>query len=411
MKKILFILSGNLSTTPRALKIIESYKDEVQIDILAIKRSRTWANLDNEYQKKHNLNLNLVSISKRNLLPWIIASIIHQIAKWIYPFFKQNLRINSFASEKASIFLWIALDNYSSKYDLVASFSYGSIYPASNYAKSNKFPLVIDIEDYHVGEKIALADKNEQNRRTFIVKECLPSSQLLTYASPLIGMHTLNLLKKNHIPQHRLINNSFSLNEFVFKQNISDKIKFVWFSQTVDYGRGLELIIPALAKFHNHVELHIIGKMNAQFEQDVIIPNDSFIKSHNALSQKKLNLILSDFDIGLAIETSKEDSNRDICLTNKIFAYAQAGLFILATDTQAQNLFISNHKDIGLTTRYELNDMSNKITTIVDNINQIRTLKANRFQYAKKMAWEQESLKVKETWTTLINKNTTYTST
>ncbi len=49
---------------------------------------------------------------------------------------------------------------------------------------------------------------------------------------------------------------------------------------------------------------------------------------------------MSDFDIGLAIEDPTADENRNICLTNKIWSYFQAGLYIVATNTLAQQQFM-----------------------------------------------------------------------
>jgi hypothetical protein len=404
MKKVLFVLSGNLSTTPRALKIIESFKDNYDIDILAINRSKTWEKLDYEYQEDLHLNLKLIDITRQNILSWLIAGVVHKLSRYVYKFNKKNKWINAFASEKASIFLWIALDNYSENYDLVASFSYGSIFPAVEFASRNNFPVIVDIEDFHPGENIALKRKREKARREFILNHSLPQCAFFTYASPLIGLYTINTISKNKVPSNKLINNSFSQKEFVYKQNLSEKIKFVWFSQTIAYERGLELIIPALAEYRNDVELHLIGNINRKFEQNIIQPNKSFITLLEPLSQIDLNSKLAEFDIGLAIETSENDANREICLTNKIFAYAQAGLYVLATNTQAQNIFINEHKDLGQTVRYEQNDMRNKLNYIIENINDIRTLKAKRFQYSKALAWDEEQKKISQIWTNIMNK-------
>jgi len=401
MKRALFILSGNLSTTPRALKVIESYKEQLQIDILAVNRSKTWAKIDLQYQQEKKLNLQLISISKKRFFLWLVVSLVHSTCKLVYRFHKKNIYINAWASEKASIFLWIALQNYSDYYDFVASFSYGSIFPASVYAEQNKFPLMVDIEDYHPGEVIAHQCKNEQYRRESVIKECLPKAALFAYASPLIGMHTLHLINKRRMPKHVLVNNSFFSLEFVYKQNVGEKVRFVWFSQTISFGRGLEMIIPALLQHRNKVELTLIGKINPQFANDFVIPNNDFITSIPAVSQKELHLFLSEFDVGLAIEPGI-NLNNALALSNKIWAYAQSGLYILATNTQAQILFMNEHIELGVTTRYEVNDMSAKILGITDNISQIRALKAKRFQYAKRFAWETESEKLKNLWKVIM---------
>lgn len=67
--------------------------------------------------------------------------------------------------------------------------------------------------------------------------------------------------------------------------------------------------------------------------------------------------MLADYDEGLAIEVESNDYNRQICLTNKIFSYLQSGLYILATNTPAQEQFMTSHHKNGMMTDFTAKDL------------------------------------------------------
>jgi hypothetical protein len=90
------------------------------------------------------------------------------------------------------------------------------------------------------------------------------------------------------------------------------------------------------------------------------------------IPQAGLNKYICSFDIGLAIEQKTSDFNRDICLTNKIFAYSQAGLYILATNTSAQKLFMEEHAGLGVVSGQNRGEMGNTVRYLIENIETIR---------------------------------------
>lgn len=394
MKNILFILSGNISTTPRALKAIEYYGKFSNIDVVAVNRQQSWYELDKILVAEYNLNYTSLSLQRKPLLKWLLISFINKVSKLISPLFKKSLKLNAFASDKTMILLWWYLKKLKSKYHLVAAHSYSSLFAAYKFSKKFKVPFIFDIEDYHPGE--ATYDKHEKNRREFLMNKLLPQASYITYASPLIGEHSLKLLNSQLTTRNsQLINNCFSQTEFEFKENNSEKVKFVWFSQNIAAGRGLELVLPALIKFKNKVELHLIGNLYQNFFDDYLAQFSEIIIIHKPLPQKQLNLKLSEFDVGLAIEPGK-DFNREICLTNKIWAYLQSGLYILATDTPAQIKFIEEHNNSGVISKQDINSFTDVINNVVENIEQIRQNKKPRFEYSKNYSWDVESEKLTE---------------
>ncbi len=402
MKKVLFVISGNLSTTPRALKNILLLKDRVKIDILCINRLDKWLKKDEELIEKYNLHCRHIDLKRNISFLWLKASLLQKISKFLYVIFKNNLRISAYASEKSAVLLNIFLKSkIKEKYSAVVAYSYGSLFPAFVYSKKNNLPLIVDIEDYYPGEKIA-ENKHEKSRRIFLLKKIIPQVSFYTYASLLIGLYLKKLLCAEKMPKNELINNSFDSYEFVFKSNNSQEIRFVWFSQTIDSGRGLELALPALFKFKEKIKLTLIGNLSQNFYDDFLSDYKEIIEFIPLLSQRELNKKLSEFDIGLALELSNVDLNKKLALSNKIFAYSQAGLYILATDTQAQKDFIEKN-DFGILTKQNFASFIDSIEKIIENIDEIRNQKQERFFQAKNLSWDFEKEKLLELWNNQCN--------
>jgi glycosyltransferase involved in cell wall biosynthesis len=126
-------------------------------------------------------------------------------------------------------------------------------------------------------------------------------------------------------------------------------LRFFWFSQTIGQGRGIELIIDALNDFDKPFELHLLGKgidsfvmdceHKAQFKKGKLI-------FHTPIPPDEIFGFCSHFDIGLCLE-KHQPLNRNICLTNKVFTYLQAGLAVIASDTRAQKAFLTENTGIG----------------------------------------------------------------
>ena len=110
------------------------------------------------------------------------------------------------------------------------------------------------------------------------------------------------------------------------------------------------------------------------------------------MQQEDLHQFLSQMDIGLALENAQADHNRNICLTNKMLAYAQAGLYILATNTFGQSQFLNSlDYTAGVI-------MTASLQVELENVNKGELewdAKIDRWQKAKSYAWDKEQLKLK----------------
>ncbi|MEA3450368.1 MAG: hypothetical protein U9Q83_00530, partial [Bacteroidota bacterium] len=248
-EKILFISAANLTVNPRILKELKfAIQLGYKVDFVGF-NSRNWSDkIDEKLIKNINANFHYISITRKPIVKWFVNSIIEKISKKIYPTFRNSMKINAYAHSKRSVLLNNYLQKNTKKYNLIIAHTLPTLYPAYKFAKKTNTKFIFDIEDYHPGEVVASDEENEKARRVFLMQNLLPKASFLTYASPLIGEYSLKLLENYPSNQHKLINNCFSQTEFQFKENNSGKIKFVWFSQNISQGRGLELVIPALAK-------------------------------------------------------------------------------------------------------------------------------------------------------------------
>ena len=404
-KKILFISSANLTTNPRLQKELKiAVEQGHEVDFVGF-YSRNWSDkVDSTIIKDINANFHYISATRKPFLKWFFSTAFETISRKIYKLRKEQLKINAYAHSKRTILIQQFLKKNKKKYDIIIAHTLATLYPAYILAKKQNIPFTFDIEDYHPGEIIYRDGKNEIERRKFLMQELLPKASYITYASPLIGEYSLKLLN-SQLPtlNSQLINNCFSETEFQFKENNSKKIKFVWFSQNISKGRGLELILPALAKFKAHVEVNLIGNLYQGFYDTFLYEFSDFVKIIPPLPQKELNLKLSEFDIGLAIEISSVDLNKDIALSNKIFAYAQAGLYIFATNTKAQKQFLQEHSQLGISVKQEVLNISNEIEIIIKNILKIRQQKKERYNYSQKLSWEKESEKLVKIWNEILS--------
>lgn len=127
----------------------------------------------------------------------------------------------------------------------------------------------------------------------------------------------------------------------------SDTIRMVWTSRTVGPQRGLETLVAALPFVQTPVELHIIGKCAAGYEE-VLRTNWKYsnhrLVFHGFVPHDELLPAIATYDLGLAIEQYEPDS-RNTTVTNKILQYLHAGLAVLATDTKGQQEIASHFPD------------------------------------------------------------------
>jgi glycosyltransferase involved in cell wall biosynthesis len=123
-----------------------------------------------------------------------------------------------------------------------------------------------------------------------------------------------------------------------------------WFSQTIGPGRGLETLFQSLAYISIPLEIHLRGNYPESSRQwlEPLISHGwrDRIFIHATVSNHELLSRIAEHDIGLALECNNIPS-RNLTVTNKLFQYLQAGLAVIATDTDGQREILSEYPQVG----------------------------------------------------------------
>ena len=396
MKSILFLTSTNLAANPRLVKELKLATDNgfeatlVQFSVGNWSDAMT-ADLQQQFPEVKFIQL---SALRRPLMPWLLSTAFYKLSN-IIPLNLRGDWMLSVSAGKRSYLLLQALKKIDRKFDWVIAHNPAAFYPAYWYGKKKAVKIGIDVEDYHPGET---NDKGPSENMKELMKRILPAAEYRSFASPLIMEYVEQDVPSIKGGNNQVVNNVFSKHEFpvpIAEHRVYSKLRFVWFSQFIDYGRGLEQLLPVMDKFQDSLELTLIGSANNAFLENEVV-NRSYIRCLSSLAQVNLHQQLHNYDIGLAIEDSGANLNRNICLTNKIWAFLQAGLYIGATPTDAQRIFLSQHPLHGEVIVPE--NMEKTLHDLVKRKEELINNKLKRYEKACDHSWEGESAILLTEW-------------
>lgn len=336
MKKILFLTSTNLASNPRLLKELQLVVSAGFDATVMQFRLGNWSDSMTDELKQQFQRVRFVELSalRRPFIPWFVSSLLEKALRKLHVS-TLNKRMLSLAASKRSFLLLQACKNERAPYNWIIAHNAAAFYPAFKMAKRNSSNFGIDVEDYHPGESNNPKEAAVLKR---LMKGILPFATYCSYAAPLIAIEVQKDIPEMKSRQFVVIN-GFDQKEF--PEPVEKKagcLHAVWFSQHINAGRGLEMLLPVIDSLKSDVCLHLIGQLDHEFYQNQL-KNKKGIVVHKPMTQKELHAFLSTCDIGIACDVPV-NKNRELALTNKLIAYAQAGLFIVATDTPAQKQFL-----------------------------------------------------------------------
>ena len=396
---LLLISSVNLTINPRIYKELQLASGlGYQITFIGFNLGN-WSDAGDQLIKKKYPGIKFIYLeaSRKKYFTWLYFSLLHIFYRFLWKFKKRSVKLSAFAHSKGTKPLLHLLNSLlrSDKYDLIVAHTLAALYPSAYIAKKYASNFAFDVEDFHPGEKIFKDAVNEKMRREIIMKNILSSASYVTAASGLISKNVEQL-----VPGLKVVTvlNYFPGSEFVRPVlSTGDKLKLVWFSQNINAGRGLELILSVWEYLKPKFEITLIGKIDNNFYKKYIIQHpDINIKA--PISQNELHKSLSTYNIGLAIDIDNDDYNRKLAITNKILAYYQAGLYILATDTMAQQDFINEHPSHGVIIEQTSSSLRDTLIKMYSDKSRIRLKSEQRFIDASASSWEVESKIIKNEW-------------
>jgi glycosyltransferase involved in cell wall biosynthesis len=395
LKKVVIISSGQPSLNPRMVKEADALAEAgYNVTVLYA----YWNNWGTKFDKELLPSKKWKAICaggdpQQTKITYFLSRVIHKAAK-IISRRTQGKYWAELAIARGGYFLIREAKKHQA--DIYIGHNLGALPATVKAAKANKKPCGFDAEDFHRFEVSDDKANTDVVLKTELENRYLPQVDYLTASSPLIA--------KAYQKLYPGIKPVVIVNVFPCDNNIKQAvlnqdgpIKLFWFSQTIGPNRGIEDVINALILLKDQpFELHLLGYLSAEFQNsfiDKIIGKSTFpIYFHEPIPSDEITAFASQFDIGLASENNIP-LNRDICLTNKIFTYIQAGMAIVASDTTAQVDLLNEYPGIGKI--YQKGNAQSLAVTLSyyhQNRKQLfEARKASLLLARQKLNWETES--------------------
>ena len=396
IKSIVLITNGQPSTNPRAVKEATALAAAGYEVSFIYNFWAEWGLPFDEKIKKDNPAINWIMAGAdpiNNKVAYNFSRLRHKYYRWLNKLFPKNI---SFAKQ-ATIRGFSSLSKTASKMEagLYIAHNLGALPVAAAAAKKYNSKYAFDAEDYHRGQ--STKGSLEYIRTLLLEDNYLPGTSYITAASPLIG----DQCTKHYQKLVTVINNVFSL-KYLAKEikEPSKPLKLFWFSQTIGKGRGLEDIILALKEMPlEEFSLTLLGNYDESIKKYFTElgrkeKQQVAIKFLHPVSAEEIFEIAAQHDIGLALETGK-DENNNLALSNKIFTYLLAGNAIIFSETKAQYGFYLENSEIGnIYKTGNIVALKKILFSYLNNLNVLKKKKEDSFKLGReKLNWEMENRK------------------
>lgn len=256
--------------------------------------------------------------------------------------------------------------------------------------------VAVDVEDWY-SEDLLYADR--QSRPIRILRHAEEFAlRHAVYASATSQSMADALASAYHCPPPIVLRNSFPLQTVSRTERPAStgSPSFIWFSQTIGPGRGLELFFAAWARTTRPSMVYLLGDERPGYRQKLLdrLPAARRGDLHfiPLVPPEQLPAKLAEFDIGLALEP-RWPLNRNITITNKILQYMNAGLAIVATDTAGQSEVMAAAPDCGLLiAAHETTEYAAKLDALIGDHARLRAAQlASRAAAEREFCWERET--------------------
>ena len=267
---------------------------------------------------------------------------------------------------------------------------------AAQYLIRDGRRVAVDVEDWY-SEDLLYADRQSRPIRLLRHAEEAALRQAV-YSSATAQSMADALTTAYQCPPPIVIRNSFPLQSRsrVDTPATTGAPRFIWFSQTIGPGRGLELFFAAWARTKQPSKVYLLGDERPGYRQKLLnrLPPARRGDLHfiPLVTPEQLPGKLAEFDIGLALEP-RWPLNRNITITNKILQYMNAGLAVIATDTAGQKEVMVAAPDCGLLiTAHETTEYAQQLDALLGDRARVRaTQLAARAAAEREFCWERET--------------------
>lgn len=406
-KTILIVTSGHPCRNPRVVKESTALAEEgYSVTLLTVSYGAANARIDAELLKEthvRHITLDLGSSSFSSRMSGTVQRFLTWTARKAFRY--AGIQTNQALGPASA--LWRSICNISA--DLTILHTEIPICLAQHLIKKRR-SFAVDIEDWHsedllpedrVTRPISLlrtAESIALNNAAYCstTSECMADALSGTFACPRpVVIHNVFPLQSKSRLDFRDRNGPCS---------------FVWFSQTIGPGRGLESFVAAWNLMKHRTTLTLIGEARPNFvkqlRESIRSEFTSDLQIHPPTTPSMLPELLAEHDIGLALEQNTP-VNRDLTLTNKIFQYMNAGLAVIATSTLGQNELMSSVPDIGMVIEpSDINSVARNLDLLVTDQLRLRSMQeASRKAAEQKYCWEIEKNRLNEAVAMALSSN------
>jgi glycosyltransferase involved in cell wall biosynthesis len=346
--KILLITSGQPTLNPRLVKEADALTQAGYEVTVLYQYWNEWATImDRELLETKNWNAIRVGGSpvKQKSTYWL-TRFGHKVSNHLAHFFGVAPFADAAIGRCALI---LSSSAKKQKADLYIAHNLAALPAAVKAARKNNAKVGFDAEDFHRAELVNDPKHFDFRLKKFIEDKYFQQIDYLTTSSPGISALYQTLFKK--LDPKTILNVFNRQQEGIMPRPLDNKLKMIWFSQTIGPNRGLEDIIAVL-KFSDQFELHLLGNIDEgqrRFFDDLCSRHQvakGQIFFHRPIPSSQIAGFCSQFNLGLALEPGFSINNES-ALSNKIFTYLQAGLAVVASDTTAQALFMKEFPGLG----------------------------------------------------------------
>lgn len=256
--------------------------------------------------------------------------------------------------------------------------------------------VAVDIEDWY-SEDLMFADRRSRPLRLLRHAESFVLHHAL-YASTTSQSMAAALSETYRCRVPLVIHNTFPLQSQsrIDRPPGDQPPAFIWFSQTIGPGRGLELFFAAWLRTQHRSRIFLLGDERPGYRERLLerLPDErranvAFIP---LVTPEALPLKLAEFDLGLALEP-QWPRNRDVTISNKIFQYMNAGLALVTTDTAGQSEIMRAAPASGLLLQaHETTRNAEVLDTLLGDPKRLRECQlAARAAASSKFCWEHDA--------------------
>jgi glycosyltransferase involved in cell wall biosynthesis len=322
-----------------------------------------------------------------------LGNLWHRTATWGARWLQRRLRIESaYTLGPAHALLHRAL---ALPADLVIAHTEIPLWATAALIRAGR-TVAVDMEDWY-SEDLLFSDRRARPLKLLRRAEKF-ALQHARYVSTTSQSMAEALAAACDAPVPMVVRNVFPLQPHsrLDRPAASEPPAFIWFSQTIGPGRGLELFFAAWSRMTVPSRVFLLGGELPWYREKILrrLPPErrtlvSFIPfvSPESLPQK-----LAEFDLGLALEP-RRFSSRDLTITNKIFQYMNAGLAVIATDTTGQKEVMHAAPDAGLLiTAHETSKLAGQLDRLLADPAHLRAMQAAARRAAEEQfCWEREA--------------------